>query len=210
MRTVHESREIHQTFKGHSMNRRVGEESSRTYNDKLTNGFFDKYMKGFGLDIGYSGYIDGILPILPTAIGIDKDYPGYDGLILPFATESQDFVYSSHCLEHISHWYKTIKEWHRVLKLNGHMVIVVPHQYLYEKKYDLPSRWNDDHKRFYTPASLLKEIESALIPNTYRVRLLEDGDKDYDYSISPELHSSGQYEITLVIQKINPPTWHLY
>jgi len=88
-------------------------------------------------------------------------------------------------------------------------VIIVPHQFLYEKKAYLPSNWNLDHKRFYTPASLLKELELSLKPNTYRVRFLEDGDQDFNYSIPPNIHSGGQYEITLVIQKIVPPAWDL-
>lgn len=189
--------------------RKVGEESQRTYLDKLDNGFFDKYMSGNGLDVGYSGYIPGVNPILHTAIGIDVDYPGYDGKTLPFADESQDYVYNSHCLEHIKDSVQAVQEWFRVLKTGGHLVIVVPHQFLYEKKKFMPSRWNEDHKHYYTPGTLLWTVELALKPNTYRVRLLEDGDKGFDYSIGPETHSNGQYEITLVLQKIPAPAWEL-
>lgn len=191
------------------LTRKVGQESSRTYEDKLKNGFFDKYMQGVGLDIGFSGYIPGVLPILPTAIGVDKGFPGYNGHTLPFADESQDYVYNSHCLEHISDYKNALYDWMRVLKVGGHMVIAVPHQYLYEKRTSLPSRFNGDHKRHYVPSSLLKEVEESLEPNSYRVRLLEDGDKDYDYSIPPNKHCSGQCEILLVIQKITPPTWKI-
>jgi SAM-dependent methyltransferase len=191
------------------MNRRVGEESQRTYLDKLSNGFFTKYMSGVGLDIGYTGYIKDVEPILPTAIGVDTDYPNYNGVNLPFDNESMDYVYSSHCLEHINTTEWCLKEWYRVIKIGGHIIITVPHQFLYEKRGVLPSRFNGDHKRFYTPSKLLAEIETALIPNTYRVRLLEDGDKGFDYTRGPELHSDGQYEITLVLQKIAAPTWSL-
>lgn len=191
------------------MSRKVGTESQQTYEDKLNNGFFTRYMSGTGLDIGYAGYTPGVLPILPSAIGVDTGYPGYDGITLPFANESQDYVYSSHCLEHIEDEVNAIRDWSRVLKIGGYMVIVVPHKYLYEKKENLPSRWNRDHKKFYTPASLLTEVETALEPNLYRVVLLEDGDKGFDYSIPAEKHSGGQYEITLVIKKIQPPLWKL-
>lgn len=189
--------------------RKVGAESRRTYQDKLDNKFFDKYMSGNGLDMGYSGYEKDIEPILSTAIGIDLSYPGYDGLHLPFGSDSQDYVYSSHCLEHISDYHFTLTEWFRVLKIKGFMIIIVPHQFLYERKYLLPSIWNLDHKRFYTPASLLTEVESALKPNTYRVKLLEDGDQGYQYDVTPPAHPQGQYEITLVIQKIQPPSWEI-
>lgn len=187
--------------------RKVGEESQRTYEEKLNNGFFSTYMTGIGLDIGYAGYISGVQPILPSAIGIDVDYPGYTDNILPFESNTQDYVYSSHCLEHIFDYRTAIREWHRVTRVGGHIVIIVPHQHLYEKRKFPPSKWNGDHKRFYLPSHLLAEVENSLVPNTYRVRLLEDGDKNFNYSLPPSTHSDGQYEITLVIQKISPPTW---
>lgn len=187
----------------------VGEESTKSFSRKLLSGFFPKYMSGDGLDIGYAGYKSNRLPILPTAVGVDTDFPGYDGKILPFKDNSVDYVYSSHCLEHIKDWDLAINEWYRVTKENGYIVIVVPHHYLYEKKKQYPSRWNGDHNRFYTPASLLTEVERALQPNSYRVRFLEDGDQGFDYSLGPDKHSGGEYEITLVIQKIRKPDWDL-
>lgn len=189
--------------------RKVGTESQRTYHQKTVNGFFNKYMWGIGLDVGYAGYTEGCLPILPTAVGVDINFPGYDGKILPFPAQSQNYVYSSHCLEHIDNYKQAIQEWYRVTKIKGYVITVVPHQFLYEKKLEKPSFYNEDHKRFYTPAKLLKEFEEALEPNTYRVRLLEDGDDFFDYDRFPTEHSTGQYEITLVIQRIKPPVWDL-
>jgi len=190
--------------------RLVGEESRKTFGLKLKNGFAEKYLSGpHVLDIGYKGYLEDVLPIMPQAIGVDLDYPGYDGKRLPFAEGSQDAVYASHCLEHIDDFEGAMQDWFRVLRVGGYLVITVPHKFLYEKKQGLPSNWNGDHKRFYTPASLLGEIERALIPNTYRVRHIEDNDFGYDYSVPPERHSSGCYEIELVVEKIQPPDWEL-
>ena len=93
-------------------------------------------------------------------------------------------------------------EWFRVVRVGGFIVLTVPHHYLYEKKHCLPSRWNADHKRFYTPASLLMDVESALESNTYRVRSLLDNDTGFNYSINSLEHSVGCYEIELVIEKI--------
>lgn len=190
-------------------NRKVGTESQRTYEDKIKNGFFDTYMKGKGLDIGYAGYTDGCQSILPDAIGLDINYPNYDGHNLPFPDNSQDYVYSSHCLEHIKDWKYYFQEALRVVKVGGYIVTVVPHQFLYEKKKFLPSRFNGDHKRYYTPASLLSEVETALEPNSYRVRFLEDGDVGFNYFLGPSTHSDGSYEITLVIEKIQKPDWDI-
>lgn len=180
----------------------VGQESRKTWKEKLENGFFDKYMSGIGLDIGGTGYVSDVKPILPSAIIVDLDYPGYDGYRLPFADQSQDYVYSSHCLEHIYNDERTIKEWFRVLKVGGHMIIVVPHQWLYEKKQYKPSRFNEDHKRFYTAGSLVYSVEMALEINTFRIRHLRENDKGHDYNQPDEEHSKGEYEIEIVLEKL--------
>lgn len=187
-----------------------GPETEKSHEARTKSGFYNQFMFGHGLDIGYRGSTTDAEPVLFSAIGVETDYPSYDGKTLPFKDNAYDYVFSSHCLEHITDYRSAILEWFRVIKVGGHLVITVPHQYLYEKKPSLPSRWNGDHKRFYTPASLLLEIESALVtPNTYRVVFLRDNDDNYDYSIPPELHSGGCYEIELVIKKIAPPNWVL-
>ena len=181
-------------------------EAGRTFNEKLKDGFFSAYMAGeVTIDVGYRGAFDDAVPILPHAIGVDLDYPGYDGKNLPFLDERVDTVYSSHMLEHLTDFRATICDWHRVARSGGFIVCVVPHQFLDEKKRRLPSLWNADHKRFYTLASLLREFETSLRPNTYRVRHLRDNDEGYTYGIGPEAHSRGGYEIELVVQKITPP-----
>jgi SAM-dependent methyltransferase len=191
-------------------NRNVGVEARKTYAAKLDDGFIEKYLSGMAiLDIGYKGYENDVVPIVPQAIGIDVDYPGYDGRRLPFPDQSQDAVFSSHCLEHVEDAQAALSEWFRVLKINGFLVLCVPHKHLYERKSSPPSIWNPDHRRFYTPATLLVDIEGGLEPNTYRLRHLTDNDAGYDYSIPPDQHPAGCYEIELVIQRIQQPAWHL-
>lgn len=187
---------------------RQGIETRKNHQQRLDTGFYTRFMRGNGLDIGH---MKGRDTVLPSAKGIDKDYPGYDGIHLPFEDESKDYIYSSHCLEHIPSMNvtKVLQEWFRVLKTYGYIIIEVPHQYLYEKRRSLPSIYNRDHKRFYTPSSLLDEIEVSLEPNSYRVRHLRDNDDLFDYSIPPNVHSRGSYGIELVIQKIKKPEWDL-
>lgn len=179
------------------------------FDQRIDSGFWSRYITGPKvLDIGFRGGTgDGAEPITPTAIGVDIDYPGYDGRTLPFATGSQDTVFASHCLEHIPEHIKAIQEWHRVVKVGGHIIIAVPHAHLYERRYRPPSKWNQGHRRFYTSSSLLAEIEAALIPNTYRVRHLEENDSGYDYTRDPLLHPPGCYEIVAVVEKLDRPPW---
>ena len=189
-------------------NRKVGLESQKSYVAKVQSGFFEKYLSGPSvLDIGFAGHGGDGEPIVPQAIGVDKDFPGYDGVRLPFPDESQDAVYSSHCFEHIADFRSTLREWHRVLRVGGFMIIVVPHQHLFEKRTAPPSSWNLDHKRFYTPGSLLAEVESSLAPNSFRVRHMCDNDDGYDYGIAPLDPATGCFEIELVLEKIAQPHW---
>ena len=190
--------------------RSVGNELRKSYRQKIESGFFEKYLSGESiLEIGYKGGRDGVVPIVPQAIGIDVDYPGYDGIHLPFPDASQDAVYSSHCLEHIVDYKAALQDWFRTLKVGGYLVIIVPHKFLFERKRDLPSRWNKEHKRYYTPSSFLREIEEAFDPNSYRIRHLIDNDLGFDYSLTPLQGGVGCFEIELVLEKLMQPRWEL-
>lgn len=174
------------------------------------------YLGGSGITIGPKGYENSAEVEIPNAIHVDLDYPGYDGLHLPFKDNSQDFVYSSHVLEHIEHSRAAIKEWFRVIKPGGYLFIVVPHAYLYERASFIThntlgtahrSTRNVDHWRAYTPAFLVGSIELAIVPNTWRLRHCADNDYGYDYTIPKDQHPGGRYEIECIVQKINPPSW---
>jgi SAM-dependent methyltransferase len=174
----------------------------------MNNGFIAKYLSGASiLDVGFRGGDAEAVPITETAIGIELDYPGYDGTHLPFLDESQDAVLAAHVLEHIPNYQEVLREWYRVLRIGGYLVIMVPHRYLYERRCDLPSRWNGDHKRFYTPASLLAEIEESLPVNAFRLRHMLDNDDGFNYQAPLDAIPSGNYEIELVLERITPPAW---
>ncbi|MBV8405014.1 MAG: methyltransferase domain-containing protein [Gammaproteobacteria bacterium] len=188
--------------------RPVGIEARKVYWQRIENGFFGQYLGGDHiLDIGYRGGRAQAVPIVPQAIGVDLDYPGYDGTTLPFADLSQDAVFVSHCLEHIDDYRASLADWYRVLKIGGYLLIFVPHKYLYERRPSPPSAWNADHKRFYTPCSLLAEIEESLPVNGFRVRHLADNDYAYDYEQPVDQHAQACYEIELVLQKIARPSY---
>lgn len=186
-------------------------EAGRSYLRRLRSGFLDRYCSGpLVLDVGFSGYDNPEMKTaLPGAIGIDVDYPGYDGIHLPFEDGTVDCIFSSHCLEHIQFDHAAIRDWYRVLRVGGYIVCMVPSQALYEKRRFLPSQFNGDHKRMYTPSSLARVFEEALEVNSYRVRHLAENDDGFDYSLGPEVHSNGAYEIEIVIEKIVKPAWNL-
>lgn len=185
-------------------NHKPGGEPAKSHERRVMSGLLERYLSGECiLDIGAGQFA----PVVPWATTIDLDYPGYDGTHLPFADESIDGIFSSHCLEHVTDAEAALKDWFRTLRVGAHLFIAVPHMYLYERQARPPSTWNVEHLRFFTPGSLLTMVEKALPPNSYRVRMLSDNDNGYDYSSPLDEHPHGCYEIELVIEKIQQPEW---
>ena len=116
-------------------------------------------------------------------------------------------VHASHVLEHVDDPVTAIRSWYRILKKDGHLILLVPHRDLYEKKRQLPSSWNFEHKSFWLPQTAeqpstrsLKGTILEAIPNAKIVsfRVLDEG---FDYSIPADSHSVGEYSIEAIIQK---------
>lgn len=190
-------------------NRPVGYESRKAYRRRCETGFWDAFVRGpVVLDIGYRGGLPDAVPILPGAIGVDMDFPGYNGVWLPFPDNSVDTVHASHVLEHVPSADRCLRDWFRVLRDGGTLILMVPHAYLYERRLSVPpSRWSSEHLRSYTPGSLLDDIESAFAPNTYRVSHLADIDDGYDYGLPITSHPTGSLEIECVLTKRQKPEW---
>lgn len=103
-----------------------------------------RYTRGKGLDVGCGPWKQ-----FPHWIGVDnrKDTALFGQAMDPdvtvesaedlslFSTESMDFVFSSHLLEHIEHEKvpATLKEWMRVTKLGGYVVLYLPDEDEYPK-----------------------------------------------------------------------------
>ncbi len=176
-------------------------ETTKAKQRRLKEDFFNKYCNGFGLDIGFGGD-----PVTPTVQGWDFEHG--DAQYLQTLSDSQfDFVYSSHTLEHMIDPKVALKNWWRVLKPGGYLIIYLPHRDLYEKKKNLPSRFNTNHTHFFLideedlpdTLSLKKLIEENLIDQ--KIVYIKECSEGYK-SNGTENHSSGEYSIEAVIQKI--------
>jgi SAM-dependent methyltransferase len=84
--------------------------------------------------------------------------------------EWYDLVYSSHCLEHISDPMAAVRRWWELVKVGGHLVIVVPDEELYER-FEWPPHRNSDHKHSYSTMTLGSPDR---MPSTVRVQKLAD------------------------------------
>ena len=109
-------------------------------------GDFNAYLHGNGIDIGCG---DDVLRVKNgLVLGWDKQQ-GDASLLQGIADGSRDFVYSSHCLEHLVDVHIAVKNWARVLKPGGFMYVAVP-DYFYYEKCRWPSVFNTDHKQSFS------------------------------------------------------------
>lgn len=93
------------------------------------------------------------------------------------------------------------------VSVNGWILLCVPSQFLFERKLQLPSRYGSGAERFYTPSSLLREVEEALDPVQFRVRLLFEDDAEYDTSLPLDTCPRKGYHIKLLLQRVSRPDW---
>lgn len=176
-------------------------ETFKSHSRREKEGFFEKYCQGEGLDIGYGADI-----IVPGCSGWDLRN-GDAQYLYGIEDESFDFVYSSHCLEHVLDVRIALKNWFRVVRKGGYLIIAIPHRDLYEKKNRLPSRWNLDHKHMFLigkeeypdTLDIIKEIKESLCG--YDIKYVKTCDEGHTID-DPYKHSNGEYQIELVLKKI--------
>lgn len=99
------------------------------------------YTRGKGLDLGCGGskafnHFIGVDSLKDTKLFGTPMQPDvvHDVEKLPiFASESLDFVFSSHVLEHIEDYRAALAEWWRLIKVGGHLCLYLPHRDLYPR-----------------------------------------------------------------------------
>lgn len=121
-------------------------ETSKCHNVRVRRGDFDKFFRGDGIDIGAGN--DPLRPLNGTVRSWDKSEG--DAQVMAGVSDGRfDFVYSSHCLEHMREVPEALRNWSRILKPGGWLYVVVPDYVLYEKL-TWPSRFNRDHKQSFS------------------------------------------------------------
>ena len=139
---------------------------------------------GQGIDIGC-----GPDPVTPDARRFDLA-DGDANVVSQFVKEQFDFVYSSHCLEHMHDPRATILDWWKLVKPGGYLFVMVPDEDLYEQGV-FPSRFNPDHKatftiskaRSWSPKSVnVLELAQSLVGG--QIISLELQDRGYDRTLN--------------------------
>ncbi len=127
-------------------------ETSKANKRRAKDPLFQKVFKGHGIDIG--GGSDPLIPSkdFPNMLSVkkfDTDVGNAQYILEYEKPESYDFVYSSHCLEHMLDPYGAIESWCKLVKLGGYLILVVPDEDLYEQGV-FPSRFNSSHRFTFT------------------------------------------------------------
>lgn len=173
---------------------------------------FDLYLNGYGIDIGAG---DDLLEIKNGKVDRWDLQNGDAQYLTGIQNEKYDFVYSSHCLEHMHDVEQSLMNWIRVLKPNGYLYATVPDYILYEKL-RFPSIYNPDHKNSFSiyltrekikrnnhyHSDDIKDILTKLNCKTITI-VLED--ENFDYSIGPDIdqtRGNAQAQILFIAQKL--------
>jgi SAM-dependent methyltransferase len=114
-----------------------------TKTKRLWNAFERSILTGKGIDIGC-----GPDPVTEDVTRFDVEH-GDANYITQYVNDDFDFVYASHCLEHMHDPRKAILEWWKLVRPGGHLFFIVPDEDLYEQGV-FPSRFNADHKATFT------------------------------------------------------------
>jgi SAM-dependent methyltransferase len=124
-------------------------ETSKAYLSRLHRGDFERFLKGTGIDIGAG---EDPLRLPPNLGGKVRPWDKTDGdanTLIGVPDNTFDFIYSSHCLEHLPDVPLALESWVRVLKQKGHLYVSVPDYVLYEHM-AWPSKHNGDHRHSFS------------------------------------------------------------
>jgi SAM-dependent methyltransferase len=135
-----------------------------------------EYCKGFGYDIGTGKRewclpgaipIDYMVPLTREEIIIinkrnsdekqKENKKFYSANDLPNIDSGIDFIFSSHCLEHLASPYETIEYWFSKLRSNGILFLYLPH---YRSYYWRP--WNNKKHLHVLTRKIMKDLLTDL------------------------------------------------
>lgn len=188
-------------------------ETTKACDLRRARGDYDRYLVGRGIDVGAG---DDPLQVSSGEIVPWDKHDGDAQFLAGVPDESFDFVFSSHCLEHLEDVRVALSNWSRVLRTGGHVYVVVPDYTLYEH-HRWPSVYNGEHKHSFslwlTPEKvrrqnhwLIGEQTFARVLRSCSLELVEAElqDSGYDYNCGPVDQTLGgaMAQILFVARKV--------
>lgn len=186
-------------------------ETSKSLPRRLRRGY-GALLVGSGIDIGAG---DDPLQVPDAQVYAYDMQQGDAQTLMDRSNEMYDFVYSSHCLEHMRNVEFALFNWTRVLKHGGYLFIAVPDYELYEHMH-WPSKHNPDHKqsfsltlsRYVVGRNTHYHMASQIVPLLQSLgvatKVLELEDDCYNYAdkVSDQTLKDAQAQILLIGQKV--------
>lgn len=166
LRKVHKDGQIFYQYEGglYSSHLTLGNASSYIKDKAL------EFCKGKGIDVGAGSWsLPGAMPILN-----DRDQNALQ--LSRIKDNSLDFVFSSHCLEHLWDWEKVLKLWISKLKPEAVLFLYLPHSSM--KLWNRGGPWVGGHHKW---APSFEKINPFL--TTHGMKILDyNPDKDQYWS----------------------------
>lgn len=104
--------------------------------------FAQKVCKGIGVDVGCMKVEWSLPGSIPVDIAFEN---GMDAMNLP---DQLDYVFSSHCLEHLPNYVEAVEYWLSRIKSGGHLFLYLPNM----EVQDYWRPWNNrKHVHYLTP-----------------------------------------------------------
>jgi ubiquinone/menaquinone biosynthesis C-methylase UbiE len=164
----------------------MSNETKKCYHRRMIQNHLSKLI-GNGIDIGPGN--DCFIPSEGNCIRWDKK-DGNNGLIFDDIYNNYfDYLYSSHCLEHIKDYDKAINKWIDIVKVGGYLYIVVPDFNLYEGGLSISNPFHkvafSINKKSDPNIPLVNIMELFYLKLYHRVEILYISlcDQNYNYKI---------------------------
>jgi hypothetical protein len=115
------------------------------------------FCSGVGVDVGCNK----LEWSFPGALPVDPVLNDFNALNFPY--ENLDYIFSSHCLEHLDNWVDVLDYWTSKIKIGGVLFLYLP---FYSQEYWRP--WNNrKHKNIFTPEIIKDYMEHKQYKNIY-------------------------------------------
>lgn len=135
--------------------------------------FAQEVCRGFGADIGCNRAEWS----LPGSVLIDPAIdPAHDAMELPAV--KFDYIFSSHCLEHLQDWVAALDHWATRLKTGATLFLYLPHS---DQQY-----WRPWHNRKHYHSFSPETIKAYLVDRGWRNIFVSQRDLNHSFAVIAE------------------------
>jgi len=130
---------------------------SEGYASRFAIPYAEQICKGVGVDIGCNR----LEWAFPGSYPVDPEINELDAMNFPY--ENLDYIFSSHCLEHLNDWVSVLDYWKTKLKPGGVLFLYLPD---YSQLYWRP--WNNrKHLNIFSPQIIRDYMEDRGYKNVF-------------------------------------------